>query len=152
MSSRVFSKPPVIHVRSVHKTPVHLVGLSIYHSTAETAAQWSELGIPVYIHAYRDPQADSLQKADSLNVTLQKYDTTSPHFVLPDSEAYHPGNASMAHTRTLVFLRKILDGPHFDLEAIWEEHTYFEFEVRSVAKTMGTMVVCQVASIFPLQK
>ncbi|KAF7330791.1 hypothetical protein MVEN_02418300 [Mycena venus] len=24
--------------------------------------------------------------------------------------------------------------------AIWEEHTYFEFEVRSVAKTMGTMV------------
>ena len=29
----------------------------------------------------------------------------------------------------------------FDLEAIWEEHTYFEFEVRSVAKTMGTMVV-----------
>lgn len=30
----------------------------------------------------------------------------------------------------------------FDLEAIWEEHTYFEFEVRSVAKTMGTMVVC----------
>jgi len=34
----------------------------------------------------------------------------------------------------------VLEGLFFDLEAIWDEHTYFEFEVRSVAKTMGTMV------------
>lgn len=54
---------------------------------------------------------------------------------------YNPGHAALAHTRTLVFLRKWIGGPIFDIEAIWEEHTYFEFEVRSVAKTMGTMVV-----------
>ena len=62
-------------------------------------------------------------------------------FVLPQADAYDAGNAALAHTRTLVFLRKHLGGPFFDLEAIWDEHTFFEFQERSVAKTMGTMVV-----------
>lgn len=61
--------------------------------------------------------------------------------MLPHTAQYDPASASLAHSRTLVFLRKHLGGPFFDIEAIWEEHTYFEFEVRSVAKTMGTMVV-----------
>jgi carboxymethylenebutenolidase len=47
----------------------------------------------------------------------------------------------MAHTRSLVFLRSHIGGPFFDIEEIWEEHTFFEFVNRSVAKTMGTMVV-----------
>jgi carboxymethylenebutenolidase len=54
--------------------------------------------------------------------------------------AYSPGPAALAHTRTLVFLRVQLGGPDFDREAIWEEHCRYEFEERSVAKTMGTMV------------
>lgn len=33
-----------------------------------------------------------------------------------------------------------MDGPFFDLEAIWEEHTYYEFADRSVEHTMSTMV------------
>lgn len=37
-------------------------------------------------------------------------------------------------------LKKYIRGADFDLEAIWEEHTYFEFADRSAAKTMGTMV------------
>jgi carboxymethylenebutenolidase len=43
-------------------------------------------------------------------------------------------------TRNLTFLKKHMGGPYFDLEAIWEEHTYFEFAEREVEKTMGTMV------------
>jgi len=39
-----------------------------------------------------------------------------------------------------VHLKKYIRGADFDLEAIWEEHTYFEFADRSAAKTMGTMV------------
>ncbi|KAJ4492812.1 hypothetical protein C8J55DRAFT_215660 [Lentinula edodes] len=66
--------------------------------------------------------------------------TKSPYFLLPQSSEYVPGEATLAHSRVLEFLRRILGGPVFDIEAIWEEHTYFEFEVRSVAKTMGTMV------------
>ena len=74
-------------------------------------------------------------------LTSHVYQTKSPEFVLPQADAYDAGNAALAHTRTLVFLRKHLGGPFFDLEAIWDEHTFFEFQERSVAKTMGTMVV-----------
>lgn len=73
--------------------------------------------------------------------TKHFYPTSSTYFVLPQTAQYDPASACLAHSRTLVFLRKNLGGPFFDLEAIWDEHTYFEFEVRSVAKTMGTMVV-----------
>jgi len=65
----------------------------------------------------------------------------TPRFVLPYSSDYDPTNAALAHSRTSAFLRKALGGPFFDLEAIWEEHTYFEFSERSVEKTMTTMVV-----------
>jgi hypothetical protein len=40
-----------------------------------------------------------------------------------------------------MFLRKHIGGPLFDIEAIWEAHTRFEFEGRDVEGTMGTMVV-----------
>jgi carboxymethylenebutenolidase len=33
-----------------------------------------------------------------------------------------------------------MGGPYFDLEEIWEEHTYYEFADRSVEHTMSTMV------------
>ncbi|KAF8914153.1 hypothetical protein CPB84DRAFT_1669963 [Gymnopilus junonius] len=73
-------------------------------------------------------------------ITSHIYRTDSNQFVLPQAEGYDPGNAALAHTRTLVFLRKHIGGPFFDLEAIWDEHTFFEFQERSVARTMGTMV------------
>ncbi|KAJ7229019.1 NTF2-like protein [Mycena pura] len=74
------------------------------------------------------------------NVTVCKVDAPSSSFVFPQTVDFHTGTASIAHTKAAVHIRKCLGGPFFDLEAIWEEHTYFEFEVRSVAKTMGTMV------------
>ena len=86
---------------------------------------------------------DVPKPADCSNQSTTKhfYQTSSTYFVLPHTAQYDPASASLAHSRTLVFLRKHLGGPFFDIEAIWDEHTYFEFEVRSVAKTMGTMVV-----------
>ncbi|KAH7324172.1 LEA domain protein [Stachybotrys elegans] len=47
---------------------------------------------------------------------------------------------SVAHTRNLQFLKPKMNGPYFDLESIWEEHTYYEFADRSVEHTMSTMV------------
>lgn len=47
---------------------------------------------------------------------------------------------SVSHTRNLTFLKPRMNGPYFDLEAIWDEHTYWEFENRSVPQTMATMV------------
>ncbi|KAJ7162634.1 NTF2-like protein [Mycena crocata] len=74
------------------------------------------------------------------NVTFFKVDSPSQAFVLPQSVEFDTGSASIAHSKAAVHIKKYLDGPFFDLEAIWEEHTYFEFEARTVAKTMGTMV------------
>ncbi|PQE30157.1 carboxymethylenebutenolidase protein [Rutstroemia sp. NJR-2017a WRK4] len=67
-------------------------------------------------------------------------DTKSAGFTLPGHDDYEPGAANVAHTRSLGFFKKLLNGPFFDLEAIWDEHTLYEFGERDVAKTMNTMV------------
>ncbi|EAU84292.2 dienelactone hydrolase [Coprinopsis cinerea okayama7 len=96
----------------------------------------SHLTKPTLLHTRQD---ETVKITNEL-VQKHSYPVASGTFVLPTSADYDPGSASVAHTRSLVFLRKHLGGPHFDLEAIWDEHCYFEFEARSVAKTMATMV------------
>lgn len=61
-------------------------------------------------------------------------------FADPFSGDFQPSSESISHTRNLEFLKKHIGGPYFDLEAIWDEHTKFEFGERSVEKTMATMV------------
>ncbi|KAB5589033.1 Carboxymethylenebutenolidase [Ceratobasidium theobromae] len=61
-------------------------------------------------------------------------------FVHPSSPNYNHTYSTLAHTRTLTFLREQIGGPTFNIEAIWEAHTRFEFEGRDVEGTMGTMV------------
>ncbi|KAH7910886.1 NTF2-like protein [Hygrophoropsis aurantiaca] len=46
---------------------------------------------------------------------------------------------SLSLTRTLELLKSHL-GPHFNLEKLWEMHTYYEFVERDAPKTMKTMV------------
>ncbi|KAM3438515.1 hypothetical protein NHJ13734_004139 [Beauveria thailandica] len=58
----------------------------------------------------------------------------------PGHRDFHYPSDSIAHTRNLQFLKAKMDGPYFDLESIWEEHTYYEFADRSVEHTMSTMV------------
>ncbi|KAK7915020.1 hypothetical protein PG985_012723 [Apiospora marii] len=64
----------------------------------------------------------------------------APSFAIPADEHFHASSASVAHTRTLSFLKPLMAGPYFDLEKIWDEHTYWEFEARDVEQTMATMV------------
>ncbi|KAL6834920.1 hypothetical protein V8C40DRAFT_261596 [Trichoderma camerunense] len=97
--------------------------------------------IPLLAHTSTaaNPKVNSSDMQKS-NVTVHSYPETTPHFIFPSAAAYNNAAATLSHTRSLVFLRKHLGGPNFDLEAIWEEHCYWEFEARSVAKTMATMV------------
>ncbi|CAE6427172.1 unnamed protein product [Rhizoctonia solani] len=74
------------------------------------------------------------------STTKYKYPLTESSFVHPSSSGYNHTQATLAHTRTLTFLRAHIGGPIFDIEAIWEEHTRHEFEGRDVGATMGTMV------------
>ncbi|ORY01987.1 hypothetical protein BCR34DRAFT_493488 [Clohesyomyces aquaticus] len=61
-------------------------------------------------------------------------------WMIPADPNYHGGSANLSHSRSLAFLKPLLDGPYFDLEAIWEEHCLYEFGERAVEKTMATMV------------
>jgi carboxymethylenebutenolidase len=68
------------------------------------------------------------------------YPTCEALFPVPSHPHYSSAQASVSHTRTLSFLKPLTNGPFFDLEAIWDEHTAFEFGERAVDKTMSTMV------------
>lgn len=61
-------------------------------------------------------------------------------FATPFHPEFDYGTEAVSHTRNLSFLKPLIGGPYFDLEAIWEEHTHHEFETRSVPHTMATMV------------
>jgi carboxymethylenebutenolidase len=61
-------------------------------------------------------------------------------FATPFQPEFDYNMDSVSHTRNLSFLKPLMKGPWFDLEAIWDEHTYWEFENRSVSQTMATMV------------
>ena len=45
----------------------------------------------------------------------------------------------MAHSRTIAALHKVM-GPHFNLEALWDEHLNYEFATRNTEDTLATMV------------
>ncbi|KAJ6126555.1 hypothetical protein N7523_002167 [Penicillium sp. IBT 18751x] len=91
---------------------------------------------PVLFHAHNElevPSQGSMQ-------THRYADVASSGFIIPGHHAFKVSTAGVSHTRSLAFLKKHLGGPYFDLEAIWDEHTYYEFGDRSVEKTMATMV------------
>ncbi|RUP50881.1 carboxymethylenebutenolidase [Jimgerdemannia flammicorona] len=72
-------------------------------------------------------------------IELYSYPNTSDGFFVPATDEYDKSATLMAYSRTLAVLRKVL-GPYFNLSAIWDQHTKYEFEVRDVPATMATMV------------
>jgi carboxymethylenebutenolidase len=91
--------------------------------------------IPILIHSKADVQSKS---AKSKIYTYT--DRASSLFATPFSADFDYATEAISHTRNLQFLKQHMGGPYFDLEAIWDEHTYYEFEARSVEHTMNTMV------------
>ncbi|CAA9957474.1 hypothetical protein P3342_001292 [Pyrenophora teres f. teres] len=87
------------------------------------------------------PDSEGVQVTEGIVKTYRYEDLKKEcGWVLPGNEDYDKRNASIAHTRSLTFLKPLLGGPFFDLEAVWEEHTKYEFGERDVEKTMATMV------------
>ncbi|KAH9886781.1 hypothetical protein F4778DRAFT_757716 [Xylariomycetidae sp. FL2044] len=77
----------------------------------------------------------------SERLTEYHYDKARDHlFATPFHPGFHYSSESVSYTRNLSFLKKHIGGPYFDLEAIWDEHTLYEFGDRSVEYTMSTMV------------
>lgn len=91
--------------------------------------------VPVLAHlagATNAPRAKGL--------AVHTYPGAGRFFVIPAHADYRASAAAVAHTRSLSFLKPLMGGPNFDLEAIWDEHTRYEFADRSVEETMATMV------------
>ncbi|KAJ4351618.1 uncharacterized protein N0V89_006961 [Didymosphaeria variabile] len=77
----------------------------------------------------------------SENLTLYYYpEVQSYTFATPFQKTFHYTQEAISHTRSITHLKKQMGGPWFDLELIWDEHTYYEFADRSVEHTMSTMV------------
>ncbi|KAJ5871191.1 uncharacterized protein N7529_003544 [Penicillium soppii] len=71
---------------------------------------------------------------------IHKYSDLPAAFIIPGHADFNISTAGVSHTRSVGFIKKHLGGPFFDLESIWDEHTFYEFGDRSVEKTMATMV------------
>ncbi|KAF7163082.1 hypothetical protein CNMCM5623_008102 [Aspergillus felis] len=99
---------------------------------------WNTLTeIPTLVHI--PGVSNGIQGTESR--TVYSYpEVSSAGFIVPGHADFKYSTAGVAHTRSLSFLKRHLNGPYFNLEKIWEEHTYYEFGDRSVEKTMATMV------------
>lgn len=98
---------------------------------------WKLSDIPSLIHL--DKTKPEAQSAETSKVYSYS-EVSSSGFIIPGHADFDYPSAGVAHSRTLTFIKSKLGAPYFDLEKIWDEHTYLEFGERSVEKTMATMV------------
>ncbi|CAG8412075.1 unnamed protein product [Penicillium salamii] len=128
------------------------VGLIVYGSKSDYAPEVEEqlraagkvtaaicfdnwdVSVPTLLHL-----SSATEKKDG-QVLYSYADIAGPSFIIPGHSDFKITTAGVAHTRSVGFIKKHLGGPFFDLESIWDEHTYYEFGDRSVEKTMATMV------------
>ena len=68
-----------------------------------------------------------------------RYGGAAPGFAIPHRASFDKRADSLAHSRVLGLLRRVL-GPHYDLVALFEAHVRHEFETRDVDATMATMI------------
>ncbi|MBR85921.1 MAG: carboxymethylenebutenolidase [Rhodospirillaceae bacterium] len=73
------------------------------------------------------------------DIEIYDYPGADHGFFNHDRDVFHKPSVSMAHSRTIGVLRKVL-GPNYDLSALWDKHCEYEFLRRDVDATMSTMV------------
>jgi carboxymethylenebutenolidase len=111
-----------------------IVGVIVY-SSSTTSPTLSLSPIPSVRHlAGKSATKQPLPRTKEL--TSYAYEHATPNFAVPFQDSWDYSAESISHTRNLQFLKPLVDGPWFDLEAIWEEHTFYEFGERSVENTM----------------
>jgi carboxymethylenebutenolidase len=123
-------------------------GVSYYGFGIEFGLNFApRIRCPLALHlAEKDPhippQAVTRIKADFADrpeVAIHVYPGVAPGFDRETGPNYDKSAAGLAHSRSIALLRKAI-GPDYDLEALWEKHTTYEFVARDVAATMRTMV------------
>lgn len=102
---------------------------------------------PVVVQFGTDGAPEALAAAETIRARLNRKDGSrvfdweeaAPGFSIPKGPAFHKRADSLAHTRTLEVIRRVL-GPYYDYEALFAVHTYHEFTTRDVDATMATMI------------
>jgi carboxymethylenebutenolidase len=87
--------------------------------------------------AARDTVAAAFNGRDEIEIHV--YPNAEHAFNNPVRPGYDRFAASLAHSRTIGFLRGAI-GPRFDLNALWERHAGLEFAEHDAEATMATMV------------
>lgn len=118
-------------------------------STTTTSETLAEVSIPVVHHlagkastSTSDPgtPTNNNKKSPALRKEYVYPAASSYKFATPFQPQFHYNTENISHTRNLILLKDKMGGPYFDLETIWEEHTWYEFADRSMEHTMSTMV------------
>lgn len=108
------------------------------YTDADKQSQLTASTIPI-LQQLAGKAESKLPRLDTL--TVYDYPGSDSYlFASPFQKPFDYAVEAVSHTRNLTFLKRHMNGPYFDLEAIWDEHTYFEFDARLVDHTMGTMV------------
>lgn len=104
---------------------------TIYHLAGTTSSSATTPPPPKAAAAAAAPPHSKIYEYPSMD---------SSSFAVPFSEEFDYATEAVSHSRNLAFVKKVMGGPYFDLELLWEEHTFYEFGSRSVENTMATMV------------
>lgn len=106
---------------------------TIYHLAGTTTSSSSSATTPA-------PPTAAAAAAPPNSKIYEYPSMDSPSFAVPFREEFDYATEAVSHSRNLAFVKKVMGGPYFDLELLWEEHTFYEFGSRSVENTMATMV------------
>lgn len=107
----------------------------------------SGLPCPVVFQFGTADAAGAASAADALRGAINASDGSrvytwpdaAPGFALPGTPAFDGRVDSLAHSRTLELIRRVV-GPYYDYVALFAEHIRHEFETRDVDATMATMI------------
>jgi carboxymethylenebutenolidase len=111
---------------------------AVIYADASENSNLASTSLPLICHLAGKMESKALRTPQRTEYEYPQVTTYS--FATPFQKNFNYSAEAVSQTRNLTFLKKHMNGPFFDLEAIWDEHTYFEFENRSVAHTMATMV------------
>jgi len=118
-------------------------GVGIEENLAEARA----VSCPIALHFASEDKFVSATARTAIKQALAENDQAEIYvyhgadhaFNNRERDTYHHPSASLAHSRTIGFLRRAI-GPRYDLDALWEKHLEGEFITLDADATIRTMV------------
>jgi len=114
---------------------------------ADAPEMLSEVPCPYVLQFGTGDAPQATAAVDRLKSALDRKDGSrvygwpeaGPGFAIPGRDTFHKLADSLAHTRTLELVRRVL-GPYYDYAALFAEHAHHEFTTRDVDAAMATMI------------